>query len=409
MRYYYPIKEYSKMEGAVHRMRLSIILPALGLHQLALANELYSKMEQDFYFIATNKIISGRFGINYDEIASKYPYVIKAYESEQTMALAKQVIMKSDVILIGSATKEMRDYAYSNNKALILRYSERVLKRGVFWRFVPTAKKKIYSDFLFNRDKFAVLCASAYLPKDLAYFDKNVKTFKWGYFPECKYLSQKEIKRTDNEVIHILWAGRFINVKKPYDAILLAENLRTEKFKFIIKMVGSGELQEKLVKEVKKRKLEDYVTFTGTKTTDELFCEMKKADIFLFTSNFGEGWGAVLNEAMNAGCACVCSHAPGSVPFIIRDGYNALIYPCGNIKIMTLQTKKLILDQTLRREIGKAAYQTIVDSWNYKVAAQRLIEFSENYLSTGSFKDYEDNILSEAALLSNNWFKGGFR
>lgn len=42
---------------------------------------------------------------------------------------------------------------------------------------------------------------------------------------------------------------------------------------------------------------------------------MEKADIYLFTSDFNEGWGAVLNESMNSGCAVVASHAIGSVPF----------------------------------------------------------------------------------------------
>ena len=34
---------------------------------------------------------------------------------------------------------------------------------------------------------------------------------------------------------------------------------------------------------------------------------MEKADIFLFTSDRREGWGAVANEAMNSACALVVS------------------------------------------------------------------------------------------------------
>ena len=37
--------------------------------------------------------------------------------------------------------------------------------------------------------------------------------------------------------------------------------------------------------------------------------EMERADIFLFTSDYKEGWGAVLNEAMNARCAIVAVHS----------------------------------------------------------------------------------------------------
>ena len=49
---------------------------------------------------------------------------------------------------------------------------------------------------------------------------------------------------------------------------------------------------------------------------------MEKSEIFLFTSDKGEGWGAVLNESMNSACAVVASHAIGSVPFLLKDGEN---------------------------------------------------------------------------------------
>lgn len=61
--------------------------------------------------------------------------------------------------------------------------------------------------------------------------------------------------------------------------------------------------------------LNDYVTFTGPVQSDKVRGFMERAGIFLFTSDRQEGWGAVLNESMNSGCAVVASHAIGSVPF----------------------------------------------------------------------------------------------
>jgi hypothetical protein len=34
---------------------------------------------------------------------------------------------------------------------------------------------------------------------------------------------------------------------------------------------------------------------------EEVRVHMEQSNIYLFTSDFGEGWGAVLNEAMNSG------------------------------------------------------------------------------------------------------------
>lgn len=47
---------------------------------------------------------------------------------------------------------------------------------------------------------------------------------------------------------------------------------------------------------------------------------MEDADIFLFTSDYNGGRGAVLNESMNSGCMVAASHAIGSVPFLLEDG-----------------------------------------------------------------------------------------
>ena len=47
---------------------------------------------------------------------------------------------------------------------------------------------------------------------------------------------------------------------------------------------------------------------------------MEKSHIHLFTSNHLEGWGAVVNEAMNSGCAVVANREAGAVPYLIEHG-----------------------------------------------------------------------------------------
>lgn len=91
---------------------------------------------------------------------------------------------------------------------------------------------------------------------------------------------------------------------------------------------------------------------------------MEKANIFLFTSNYEEGWGAVLNEAMNSGCAVVASHAIGSVPFLINDGVNGYIYKNGNKKELCKLVEMLALSKELREKIGVEAYKTLYNTWS---------------------------------------------
>ena len=46
---------------------------------------------------------------------------------------------------------------------------------------------------------------------------------------------------------------------------------------------------------------------------------MEESEIYLVTSDRKEGWGAVVNEAMNSGCAVVADHMIGAAPWMIRQ------------------------------------------------------------------------------------------
>lgn len=130
-----------------------------------------------------------------------------------------------------------------------------------------------------------------------------------------------------------------------------------------------------------------------------------KQIFFLFTSDFNEGWGAVLNESMNSGCAVVASHAIGSVPFLIKNGVNGLIYQDGNKEHLEMQVCSLLDDEKYRRQIGKKAYETIADMWNAENAAKRLLMLAQGLeQSKGAVSLFDDGPCSKAPIIQNNWF-----
>ena len=99
---------------------------------------------------------------------------------------------------------------------------------------------------------------------------------------------------------------------------------------------------------------------------------MEKANIFIATSDQNEGWGAVVNEAMNSACAIVANKKIGSVPYLINNGENGLIY--STKKEFIEKTEILINSKEKRNEIGCKAYETITNIWNSKVAVKNLID-----------------------------------
>lgn len=133
---------------------------------------------------------------------------------------------------------------------------------------------------------------------------------------------------------------------------------------------------------------------------------MERAQIFLFTSDYNEGWGAVLNEAMSNGCAVVASHAIGSVPFLIQDRENGLIYENGNFNDIYKKVSLLLKNQELQKSYGIKAYNTIFSLWNANIAAERVLKLASEIINGNKEPDiFLDGPCSKAVTIKNRWYK----
>ena len=138
----------------------------------------------------------------------------------------------------------------------------------------------------------------------------------------------------------------------------LAKNLKKQNYDFNIKMLGAGVLEEKIKKEIKKEKLEDVLQVVGQVPSEQVKNYMEDANIFIGTSDSREGWGVVVNEAMNAGCAIVANRRMGSAPFLIKNGQNGYMY--NNYKDFESYVKELIDNKELRKSFSKNAYLSLI-------------------------------------------------
>ena len=141
-------------------------------------------------------------------------------------------------------------------------------------------------------------------------------------------------------------------------------------------MIGEGELADALRTYVKQNGLDGDVTFRGFLPPGEVRGFMERADLFLFTSNHLEGWGAVLNEAMNSGCAVVAGSEAGAVPFLLRQNQNGLIFHGENERDFAAKADYLIAHPERIPALGMEAYRTIETTWNADCAAERLVRFA---------------------------------
>lgn len=387
-------------------MKITFISNYLNHHQYPLCRELIKKEQIEFTFIATVPIRKERLELGYKDMNYE-PFVIRTYENEEQAKKAEELCSQSDVVIIGSAPEKYAKIRIESNR-LLFRYSERIFRRGFIYSLSPRAIRNIWKFHArYKKRNVYLLCASAYTAMDFnrlgAY---KGKTYKWGYFPEVKeYQNVDELIKLKRKHT-ILWVGRFLELKHPEIAIDIAKYLRKEGIDFEINMIGSGELQKMIENNIIENGLQNHVHILGAMQPEEVRKYMEKSEIFIFTSDFREGWGAVLNEAMNSCCAVVASHAIGSVPFLINNGVNGVIYKNGSFKNIYEGVRNLLLDTDLRKTMQKNAYETMTKQWSPKVAAERFITLAENLLENQQDEVFKAGPCSYATRLTNRWLKG---
>jgi glycosyltransferase involved in cell wall biosynthesis len=302
------------------------------------------------------------------------------------------------VVIFGSAPYKMIQKRVKDNK-LTFRYSERPLKTGLEWWRYPDRFLRWHRMYP-QRKNVYLLCASAYAASDYAKFLMfKGRSYKWGYFPEVKRYENVDALLEKKTPKSILWAGRFIDWKHPDDVVEVAKRLKAAGYDFHIRMLGNGERWEDVAQMIRDADLEDQIQLVGAVPSDQVRSYMEQASVYLFTSDRNEGWGAVLNESMNSGCAVVACDAIGSVPFLVEDGENGLTYKSGNVDQLYEHVKYLLDHPDICRKLGANAYRTITEKWNAETAARRLLELSEALLRGGETALYEDGPCSKAEIL----------
>ncbi len=387
-------------------MRITFFSNYFNHHQEALCNELYKLLGDGFTFVETEEIEEFRSKMGWGKEAVP-PYVLKSHTSPDNLKKAYELGESSDVVIMGTAPEDLIEKRLDEDK-LTFRYSERPLKEGRVKVLIPRLTKKFYHNHFRNRNKnIHILAASAYCSSDYKFMRSYIgKCYKFGYFPKAEKKSFQELAKLKdkNSPMKILWAGRFLKLKRADILLYAAKKCRDDGYKFTLEFVGDGVEEKRLVKLVKELGLKDITVFKGFLSPEETRMEMEKADIFVMTSNFLEGWGSVIYEGLSAGCAVIASHAAGATPFLIKQGKTGYIFRSGSDESLAEKLEIVLRSRELTREIGHAAYDNMQKYWNPKVAAERIVEMSEAMLK-GESVEYAHGPLSKCRDIYNNWFR----
>lgn len=249
---------------------------------------------------------------------------------------------------------------------------ERLLKKGLVklldprtWRIATFCRsvrnKPVY--FLAIGDNAA---------KDFRFlgFDSQ-KIYRFGYFPQVSRYKPEQLHKSGDK-LRILWVGRFVDFKRPLMALKAFQDMGDG---FILTMAGSGPLLSKA--EVYAKNHGITVTFLGNISAGEVEKHMLQSHILLSTSHKGEGWGAVINEGMNRGCAVVCAREIGCAGTLATEE-NAVLFNTYSMRSLRSALREVALRN---QELRQKGYDTVTQEFNAEIAAQRFALLAENGIS----------------------------
>lgn len=183
--------------------------------------------------------------------------------------------------------------------------------------------------------------------------------------------------------LNIVSVGRLITVKGysyGIEAIWHLLNLGFVDIQYLI--VGSGELESDLQKQIENLGLEFYVKLMGSKSQEEIIEIMSQSDVFLhpaISDNDGrqEAQGLVLQEAQAMEMAVVATRT-GGIPDGVIENETAILVDEKDSVAIANALKKFIEDKELISRFGKRGRKYVEKHFDIAKLNERLVEL---YLS----------------------------
>ena len=151
----------------------------------------------------------------------------------------------------------------------------------------------------------------------------------WKVHPFC-YCTQVVPKLSDiakSSSPQYVFVGSLSPRKDPFCLLSAFSTAKSGMLKF----VGDGVLKERLLKEIKKKKMQENVHVVGSVLMNQIPNYLYSSDILVLPSLY-DGWGAVVNEALQAGCYVICSDACGACMLLDGNPQLGCVFKAGDEK-----------------------------------------------------------------------------
>ena len=165
---------------------------------------------------------------------------------------------------------------------------------------------------------------------------------------------------------------------KRYDLFVAAAALLQEEFpeaRFLV--VGDGPGRDKLLAQIREAGLAERVIMAGYRSDIPGIYGI--SDIAVLTSDRSEGVPQSITQAMAMGLPVIASPV-GGITEMVLDGKTGILAATGDAVSFARAIGKLLRDEPLRSELGRAARNHVLQRYTEEIMARRTLEFYSRLL-----------------------------
>ncbi len=149
-----------------------------------------------------------------------------------------------------------------------------------------------------------------------------------------------------------------------------------DNIKFVI--IGDGEKEEELLKQIKKSGVEKNVILCGNVPYNDLPKYFAACDLFVHPS-YVESMGRVILEAQASGKAVIATNI-GGIPEAVSNE-SAILLPSKNPEILAETIVKLLKDKETRTKMGIIGRELMLNKFEFWKQEEKLIKFYDKIIS----------------------------
>jgi glycosyltransferase involved in cell wall biosynthesis len=175
----------------------------------------------------------------------------------------------------------------------------------------------------------------------------------------------------DENSIVFMFAGKFIDKKRPMDFVRAASEAAARVASVQGLMVGDGPLRTLCEDFV--RANHTPIRFAGFLNQSQIVEAYVAADVLVLPSDGGETWGLVVNEAMACRRPCIVSDRVGCGPDLVRVGETGVIFPLGDVDLLASSMTDFAQQPSQLAMMGARA-QDRVGEYSVRTAVEGVIQ-----------------------------------